>query len=433
MRSTGNDGAVFDTIIARLSEVFTAPSAELFRRLVAAWVLCPGRRTVTNLYQLAEPFSERAHDAYHRLLREGAWSLAELWRLLASALIAAFCQRGRIVVSLDDTLFHKSGRRIEEAAWWRDAVASTGQKVVHAFGLNLVVLTLRVRPPWGGEPLALPLNMRLHRKGGKSLLDLAAEMVTETASWFPNRGFHLCADGFYSPLAAYCLERVSLTSRMRKDAALFNLPPERKKGQRGRPRKKGNRLPTPQEMADSGAWFKRVTVDERGRKRDRLVFWREVLRYKVCVDSPVLLVISRDPDGKEKDDFFFTTDVDSRPEDVISRYAGRWAIEDTFRNVKQHLGGSEPQCWRGEGPRRAAAFSLVIYSTVWLWYIKTNGSRMSWSRVPWYRDKKRPSFLDALACLRRALWRRRIFSTSESRPVITEIADTLIYVLSRAA
>src|SRR5437016_12480296 len=33
-------------------------------------------------------------------------------------------------------------------------------------GLNVVVLTLRIRPPWGGEPLGCPINIRLFRKGG---------------------------------------------------------------------------------------------------------------------------------------------------------------------------------------------------------------------------------------------------------------------------
>ena len=423
----------WDAILTSLASVFTVPSREIFTRLASAWVLCPGRKTVTNIYQLAEPLEEKAHDAYHRFFRGGAWSLSSLWRLLALALVAVLCPKGTIPLDLDDTVFKKSGRKIENGGWWRDAVASTGQKVVHAFGLNLVVVTLRVNPPWGGEPLGLPVNMRMHRKGGKSLIKLAHEAVCETASWFPLREFHLCADGFYSSLASHSFERVSFTSRMRRDAALYNLPPERKKGQRGRPRKRGERFPSPEEMADSGLWWKHVTTEERGKKRERLVFFRKVLWYKVCPDRPVLLVISRDPAGKEKDDFFFTTDLDSSAEEVVGCYAGRWSIEDTFRNTKQHLGGQDPQTWRGEGPKRAAAFSLIVYSAVWLWYIQTQGAKISWIPLPWYPGKKTPSFLDALASLRRVLWRRRIFTNSESPALLPEIADTLIYVLSRAA
>lgn len=62
---------------------------------------------------------------------------------------------------------------------------------------------------------------------------------------------------------------------------------------------------------------------------------RPVLWYAVKPDQQVLLVIVRDVAGIQRDDFFFTTD----PVDVATEYACRWAIEDTIRAVKQHLGG----------------------------------------------------------------------------------------------
>ncbi|HZU16771.1 MAG TPA: hypothetical protein VFD01_09285 [Candidatus Dormibacteraeota bacterium] len=43
-----------------------------------AWVMCPGRHTITRLYLIAEPDGDRARDAYHRFLRAGAWSLERL-------------------------------------------------------------------------------------------------------------------------------------------------------------------------------------------------------------------------------------------------------------------------------------------------------------------------------------------------------------------
>jgi hypothetical protein len=72
--------------------------------------------------------------------------MPELWRLLAQLLVTTIYPRGDIPLNLDDTLFHKSGRKNQISAWWRDAVRSIGQKVVHGFGLNLVVLTLAVKP-----------------------------------------------------------------------------------------------------------------------------------------------------------------------------------------------------------------------------------------------------------------------------------------------
>lgn len=63
----------------------------------------------------------------------------------------------RLVLYIDDTLFHRAGPKVSGAGIWRDAVRSIGKSVVYARGLNLVVMCVRVDPPWGGMPLALPV------------------------------------------------------------------------------------------------------------------------------------------------------------------------------------------------------------------------------------------------------------------------------------
>jgi len=420
-------------LLAGFSAVFCQPSFTLFVRLATAWVLCPGRHTLTRLYPIAEPAQGKAHDAYHRFVREGAWHMSRLWELAARLLVKAFYPQGDIPADLDDTVFHKAGRKVAEAAWWRDAVRSTGQRVVHCFGLNLVLLTLRVHAPWGGEPLGLPVNMRLHRKKGPTLLDLAEEMVREFVGWFPDRELQLGADGFYAPLAGRAMPKVNLTSRMRRDAALYASAPKRRKGMRGRPRKRGRRLPTPEQLAKTQHGWRKASVNIRGKSAIRLVLARDVLWYAVCPEKPVRLIISRDPEGKEKDDFLFTTDLRATPEAVISSYAGRWSIEDTFKNVKQLLGGQDPQTWKAQGPQRAAAFSFWMYSMIWFWYVQTQGCRRSWLPLPWYPAKRSPSFADALAALRRVLWTERLFAQSEKHSLQRKMTAAIINVLATAA
>ena len=215
-------------LLSIFAPAFTAPTFPLFVQLASAWVLCPGRHTLTRLYSLAEPKQARAHDAYHRFFGRGAWLAAQLWHELAAVLLEMFCPQGPVPLDLDDTLFHKSGRRVDGAGWWRDAVRSTATRVVYGLGLNLVVVSLRVQPPWGGEPLGLPMNVRLHRKKDLTTLDLAEQMLRELAAWFPKRDWQLAADGAYASLAKRGLPRCQLTSRMRRDAALYErLPPTR--------------------------------------------------------------------------------------------------------------------------------------------------------------------------------------------------------------
>ena len=425
----------WDLLLAAFAPAFTHPSFALLCDLACAWVLCPGRRTVTRLVWTMDPARRRCHDAYHRFLRAGAWRMAALWERLVGLLVHRLSPQGVLRVDLDDTLFHTAGRKIEGAGVFRDAVRSSGRAVVYALGLNLVVLTLRIRPPWGGEPLGLPINVRRSRKGGPSHLDLGEAMLREIAGWLPSRTFTLGCDGAYASLAGRSLPRTHVTSRIRRDAALYDLPPPRRQGQRGRPRKKkGKRLPSPEQMArQSRTGWVRAAVEERGKVVERLLLSRPVLWYAVCPDRRVLLVIVRDPTGKQHDDCFFTTDIEASAAAVVEHYAGRWSIEDTFRSVKQSLGGEDPQTWKGQGPERAAALSLWLYSAVWCWYITTHGTKITWPALPWYTTKRTPSFADALAALRRALWSRRIFSSCARNPLPRKMASVLLDVLAHAA
>lgn len=375
-----------------------------------------------------------AHDAYHRFLRAGAWQLPDLWRTLVGLLVPRLQPAGVVRVDLDDTLFHKAGRKINEAGIFRDPIRSTARSVVYALGLNVVVLTVRISPPWGGEPLGLPVNVRLYRKDGPSHLELGATMLRELATWLPDRTFALTCDGAYAALAGVDLPRTQVTSRMRRDAALYMPPPPRRPGQRGRPRKKGRRLPSPERLARQAirGWVA-TPIDVRGKSVDRLLLCRPGLWYHVCPHRLVLLVIVRDPTGHHPDEFFFSTDLTARAATVASQYSGRWAIEDTFRATKQALGGEDPQTWTGAGPARAAALSFWIYAAVWLWYLPTHGVTPSWPVLPWYRTKSTPSFADALAALRRTLWHQRISANSSSQPLSPKIRDGLIEILARAA
>ncbi len=154
----------WELLLWNFADLFTRPSFRLFLCLISAWPLCPGPRAITQMITVADPDGEHAHDVFHRLMRVGAWTLARLWRRLVLLLVAALEVSETLWLHGDDTLFHKSGRKVRGAGSFRDPIRSRGQKTVYAWGLNLVVLAIEVRPPWGGEPLALPINVRLHQR-----------------------------------------------------------------------------------------------------------------------------------------------------------------------------------------------------------------------------------------------------------------------------
>jgi hypothetical protein len=421
-------------LLERARTVFTAPGFALFFAVVTGWVLAPGRRTVTAMIAAGDPVSRRAHDAYHRFFRAARWSSSELWQVLVVHAVGRLCPKGVLTLDLDDTLYKKSGRRVEGAGIFRDAVRSTRNKVVYALGLNLVVVTLRIEPPWGGMPVGIPVGVRLHRKDGPKTTELGEAIVRELASWLPDRSFLLCCDGAYACLAGRYLPRTTIVSRMRRDAAIYG-PKPGPTGRRGRPRERGARLQRPAEMAAElcDDDMKAVSVAWRGGNKDILVFSRPVLWYEVDKKNLVLLVIVRDPAGVMRDDFFFTTDLQMAPGAVASAYAGRWSIECVNREVKQCLGAEDPQCWKYEGPERAASLSLWLYAAIWVWYIPTIRCAKSWIARPWYPKKQRPSFLDALAALRRALLDERITSMSSCSKQDRKILNGLLDLLATAA
>ena len=232
-------------IIQQFFPIFTTPGAKIFSRLVSGWVLCTTRKTITGIFPFADPCFQRAHDAYHRFFPNSRWDTDMLWQILTLMMVKIFYRTGTITLALDDTLFHHSGRKINGAGYWRDAIRSTLKNTVYAWGLNLVILTLQIQPPWGGEPLGLPINMRLHQKNGDTLIELAMQMINQVHQWLPERWFRLVADGFYATLAGKQMVQTNLVSRIQRNAKIFDLPPKRRKKTRGRPRKKGKRLASP--------------------------------------------------------------------------------------------------------------------------------------------------------------------------------------------
>ena len=130
------------------------------------------------------------------------------------------------------------------------------------------------------------------------------------------------------------------------------------------------------------------------------------------------------------DDFFVTTDVDASPAWVASHYAGIWGIECVDREVKQVTRAEDPQCWNYIGPERAASLSLWLHSAIWTRCIPTHATTTTSIPRPWYPKKTTPSFLDALAGLRRCPRSQRIIMMSSSEPLNPKIVDGRLDALS---
>src|SRR5208337_4549292 len=112
-------------------------------------------------------------------------------------------------------------------------------------GNNWVVMAVVCRLPFCDRPVALPVLAKLVVKGTNSAsrLWLARRMADRLAAALPGRRLHVVADSAYAGEELKKLgTSVTWTTRLRKDAALYGLPPARVPGKRGRPRVCGGRL-----------------------------------------------------------------------------------------------------------------------------------------------------------------------------------------------
>ena len=287
----------------------------------------------------------------------------------------------------DDTLNKHRGAEICGAGWQYDGSAPKhGKKAKQtSYGVCFVIIGLAIRLPGISDRVfCLPYAARLWwpetakvRPGGqpyKTKPELLLDLINLTYSWLKEgQRLKVVTD------SAYCCETVlkgrpkdvHITGRLINRAALFSLVDVRGIRGPGRPRKKGDRLPTPAAMfEDPNLKWTEIKVFCYGKEIRMLVHQFTALWYRSAGEDPISVVLCRDPDGKHPDTVLFDTDVTASAEDIIWRYAGRWSIEVTNRETKQLLGADDPQCRKENAVFRAPMFAYWAYSFVVLWFVQ---------------------------------------------------------------
>lgn len=379
-----------DSLLQGLAVVFTEPTFHTHREIFLGWLMCVGRRTEYRVFQtihastVVSRVERHPFDRFYNFFSRSAWTINALAHQVCVAVVLVLNPDGKLYLVVDDTLLHKRGQKVYGLGWFRDAVASTAQRVATASGNNWVVVGLALPIPLKPDSiLCLPLLARLHLPGAGSptCVDLAAQMLAELLTWFPGRQVVLIGDGAYAAkgLLGKLDRRVTYVGRLRADAELYDpQPPPPIPGKRGRKPQKGPRLPSPREAArkaddagnSSGPWgWQEVEVLAYGVTRTLKMLaypavWPEVLGLR-----PILIVVVRDPAGKFRDTYLFTTDLGAGLSWVVASFARRWSIEVTFRASKQVLEIESPQHWCRESIEKLAPWVWLMQSVVSLWYL----------------------------------------------------------------
>ena len=395
---------------------FTRPGHANLVVVFAGWALTAGPHAVTQALVTTGVAGRRHHEAFHRFFSRGTWEPDEVGRLLFSWISRHLPRGAAIRVVLDDTLATKKGPHVFGIGSHLDAVRSTRRQKIFAFGHCWVVLAVLLPVPFSSRVFALPVLFRLYRtvksceradQQHRKKTQLARDLLDVLATWVGNQRVELAADG------AYCNDTIMrglpsnfvLFGAMRPDAVLTALPPARSR-KPGRPSRRGRTVAKPEAIAKDGRrpW---LSCEAQLYGVRRVVRFKTVDAqwYRACGVGLLRIVVVKVEGGTIGTRVFFSTDATLDVPRILETYAGRWAIEVCFRDLKQLLGFGDSSARKRAAVERTAPFVGFVYTTLVLWF--SEGIYRTHIAAPplrpWYAHKRGLCFADVLRTAQRAL------------------------------
>jgi hypothetical protein len=327
-------------MLSLLAPCFTQPTFQTFSAMLVGFVGRLRDCTVTGMLQAAGLAGEWHHSRAHDFFARARWNPDDLGLRLLDFLIVTFLRPDApIRLAVDDTLFGRSGRRV-----WGAHYQPEGSGRRTRWGNCWVVVVLIVELPClGGRPIGLPILFRLFRPKDdqhpdrRSQPELARTLIDMVLARFPTRVLELVMDGAYATKAWRGLpDHVTVTTRMRANAAVFALAPPRT-GKRGRPALKGARLASLTKLAASAVFEPVRITGPDGRSRIEHVWSTACLWYGPFHTRPVVIMLIRKPDRTDGFDVAIaSTDTTATRAELIARYDSRWTIETAHQEAKAH-------------------------------------------------------------------------------------------------
>ncbi len=421
--------------------------------LLIGTILTPGKRVVSEALRVMGLSESGQFAQYHQVLNRAVWSPLALAQVLLKLLLKTFTQAQDVLVfGIDPTIERRWGRKIAARGIYRDAVRSSDSHFVKVSGLRWISLMLLTPIPWAERIWALPVmtvlspSERYYQQRGrtpKTLLERSLQMLKVLRRWLPERELVVVGDNAYAALdfldAAQQLD-VTVIARLRLDAALYEPAPPY--AGRGRPRKKGKRLPTlARGLNDPTTVWQRHNLtwyDGQQRPMD-LASGSAVWYHTGKAPVPIRWVLIRDPQGVYAPVALLCTDPLQSRANIATWFVQRWQLEVTFEAARRHLGLETQRQWSDLAIARTTPLLLGLFSWVTLLAHALYPAQPSSSprQAAWYA-KSLPTFSDALALVRQHLWAAYpTFRLSNDEPDILKIPkplfDTLISTLCYAA
>ena len=441
----------YTTILTAYAGLFSKRVWQHVQILLLGAILAPGQRTVTAILRIMGLSCEKHFQNFHRVLNRAIWSSREASRVLLGLLVATFAVFGPVVLGLDDTIERRRGAKIKAKGIYRDPVRSSHSHFVKASGLRWLSLMLLAPIPWAKRVWALPFLTVLapseryyekRKRAHKKLTDWARQALLQVRRWLPGRKLVVVMDASFAAIdflwqVAKLANPITMIARFRLDAALYAPAPERQPGKKGRSRKKGQRLPTlEQVLEDTRTVWKKVLIPNwygEGKREVEITSGTAVWYHSGMPALPIRWVLIRDPLGKFKSQALLCTDLNEEPEQILKWFVMRWQLEVTFHEVRDHLGVETQRQWSDWAILRTTPALLGLFSLVTL-LASTHAinGKIPVRQAAWY-CKTLPTFSDALALVRQEVWQHRYFQLSHKRYDVRKMQPEVLNYLCNAA
>jgi hypothetical protein len=384
-----------------------------------------GRRTVTSWLRAAG-VTDDFQDYYYFLAAVGR-KINPIATQLVILILKTLPLPKRLLLVLDDSPTKRYGPKVEGADIHHNPTPGPADQP-YLYGHVWVTISLALRhPEWG--PIGLPLRAMLYvRKRTMATiphfrhwyrfatkLQLAARLVEWIVPILKKAGktVWIVIDGGYTkrPFLRRILRlsNVVIVGRLRKDAALRDLPRELKKGQRrsrGRPRKYGkNRISLIKRAGQTRGW---QSIDCTIYGETMTKTYKTFLATYVPVGGFVRVVLVKEEHGWYA---FFCTDPNASVQEILEAFADRATIEQDFHDVKEVWGTGQQQVRNIWTNLAVYNMNLWMHTFVELWAWNRGHKQIcDRSDSPWDDAERRPSHANRRKALRHLIMQNELLT-----------------------
>lgn len=415
--------------------------------LLMGMLFATGRRTVTSWLRAAG--IGLGFDAYYYFLAALGRKCETVSSQLVHLLLVVLPLPERLLLVIDDSPTKRYGPHVEGADIHHNPTPGPADQT-YLYGHVWVTISLALRHPFWGT-IALPLRAMLYvRKktmdsipacrgwGFATKLELAAKLVRWIVPILQAAGktVWIVIDGGYTKRpflrSVLALTGVAVVGRLRRDAALRDVPPTPKPGQRrgrGRPRIYGqNKLSLAKRAGHRQGW-RTVTCRLYGQDVEKT--YKTFLATYPPVGGVIRVVIVKERHGWFP---FFCTNPAAGVAEILEAFSDRSAIEQDFHDVKEVWGAGQQQVrniWAN-----VAAFNLNLWMhtlvELWSWH-RGHGELCNRDDSPWDDAARRPSHADRRKALRQLILQTEFSTRSIACRLpreIIELAQNLITLVA---